>query len=194
MHNTPIGVQELKCSRWLFGFTLAELLVTLMIFSFLSLITIAFYSGFQSRQFVSLKAWEVKRSLELARSIAITQRKKIKLCMAIDYHCVAINGTQLLIFSDDNANHQWSQDERIYRNISLDGITIKLSASGRKFIRFKPTGESMESGNFLICDSDKSDYAKQVIVYLTGSIRFSKDINLDGYDDKKGRSIICPYG
>jgi prepilin-type N-terminal cleavage/methylation domain-containing protein len=55
------------------GFTLVELLVTLMIFSSLSLLVVPSYFGYQSRQAISLKAWEIKRALELARSIAASE-------------------------------------------------------------------------------------------------------------------------
>ena len=66
-----------------------------------------------------------------------------------------------------------------------------MSASGRSFIRFKPTGESMESGNIALCDREKTDFAKQVIIFHSGRIRISQGQDADGYDEKIGRKLIC---
>jgi len=176
----------------LFGFTLAELLVTLMIFSCLSLMVIPSYFEYQNRHSLSMKAWEIKRALELARSIAVSQNKEIKVCPAtLDHRCAIESGVRLLVFNDSNSDHQWHQDERIYKDIGIDEFNITLSASRRKYIRFKPSGESRESGNILVCNADKSDFARQIIVFYSGRIRLSKDTDLDGYDNKSGRSIIC---
>jgi len=166
--------------------------VTLMIFSCLSLLVIPSYFGYQSRQNVSLKAWEIKRALELARSIAVEKNTQIKACPShLNYACMAELGDRFLVFEDSNSNHQWDKDESIYKDIRVEDFTIKISAAGRPFFRFKSTGESMESGNILVCNLLKTDFAKQVIVFRSGRIRMSKDTNLDGYDEKSGRSISC---
>lgn len=178
----------------IYGLSLLELLVTLLVFSCLSLMVIPSFINYQSRQGTSLKTWEIKRALDLARSFAISKLKPVKACPTnLNFACIAESGVRFLVFDDANRNHIWDGDESIFKDIGMDDFNIKLSASGRAFIRFKPTGESMESGNILVCDSHKSDYARQVIVYQSGRIRMSKDTNLDGYDDKSGSNIICKW-
>ena len=177
-----------------YGFTLIELMVVLLIFSSLSMVAVPSYVEHQERQATSVKALEVRRMLEFARNIAITKNKEIKVCLATsDYRCTKENGNRLLLFYDQNTNHQWNESEQKYRDISIESWALKLSVSGgRRYMRFKPTGESKESGNILVCDKKVgSDYGRQVIVFRSGQIRVSKDDNLDGYDDKSGHSIVC---
>jgi len=174
------------------GFTLVELLVTLMIFSLLSLLTLPSYSAFQNRQVVRLKAWEIKRALELARSIAVVEHKQVKACLAgLNYACVSNLGHRFLVFNDGNSNHQRDKHEPIYKEIQIDDFTLSLSASGRPFVRFKPSGESMESGNIQVCNSKKTDFSKQIVFIYSGRIRMSKDDNMDGYDEKSGSKLTC---
>lgn len=171
-----------------------ELLVVLMVFSCLSIMVIPSYFDYQNRHKVGLKAWEVKRSLELARSIAVAKYRRVKACPADEnYVCVSQLAKRFLVFIDVNADHQWSSGEPKYKDIAIGDFKIKLSAVGRPFIRFKPTGESMESGNIMICNPSKSDFARQVIVFSSGRIRFSIDKNADGYDEKSGIPIDCKY-
>lgn len=176
------------------GFTLMELMVVLLVFSSLSMFVVPSFVKFQERQATSIKALEVQRILEFARNIAITKNKEVKVCLATsDYRCTQEKGIRLLVFHDQNINHQWNEAEQKYRDISIESLALKLSVSGgRRYIRFKQTGESKESGNILVCDKKKgSDYGRQVIVFRSGQIRISKDGNLDGYDDKSGHSIVC---
>jgi hypothetical protein len=43
----------------------------------------------------------------------------------------------------------------------------------------------------MICNPLKSDFARQVIVFRSGRIRFSIDKNTDGYDERLGKPIDC---
>jgi Tfp pilus assembly protein FimT len=169
-------------------------LIAITIFSLLSALVLPANFGHQNRRAVSLKSWEIKRSLELARSIAVAKYRRVKACPADEnYVCVSQLAKRFLVFIDVNADHQWSSGEPKYKDIAIGDFKIKLSAVGRPFIRFKPTGESMESGNIMICNPSKSDFARQVIVFSSGRIRFSIDKNADGYDEKSGIPIDCKY-
>lgn len=177
------------------AFTLIELLLVLIIFSILSLLIIPSYFGYQNRQAISLKAWEIKTALQLARSIAIAEYTQIKACPAsLNYKCLSDLGAKFLVFQDINNNHQWDKNEPIYKDISIEQFKTQLSASGRSFIRFKPSGESMESGNLAICDPGKTDFAKRIIFFHSGRVRLSKDNNADGYDEESGQKLTCEKG
>lgn len=187
-------ISNLNIRSYLLGFTLIELMIVLLVFSCLSLITVPSYLEHQERQETSLKAAEIKRIVEFARNIAITRNRETKVCLATsDYRCVKSQASRIVLFHDQNLDHQWTESEQIFRDISTETFSLKLSASGgRRYIRFKPTGESKESGNILVCNQKTAtDYGRQVIVYFSGQIRLSKDSDLDGYDDKSGHSIVC---
>ena len=62
----------------MYGFTLVELMIALLVFSSLSMVAVPSFVEFQERQAISIKALEVKRMLEFARNIAITKTKKSK--------------------------------------------------------------------------------------------------------------------
>ena len=184
--------RELIIINKLHAFTLIELLLTIMILSVLTLLVLPSYFGYQSRYAVSLKAWEIKTALELARSIAIAQYTQIKVCpVNSDFRCVPHSGTNLIVFKDSNNNHQWNKNEHLYKQIAIEQFNTKLSASGRPFIRLKQNGESMESGNIALCDPEKTDFAKQVIFFHSGRVRISQDQDADGYDEKIGRKLMC---
>lgn len=174
------------------GFSITELLVVLTIFCCLSLVVIPSYFDLHNRQNVGLKAWEIKRSLELARSVAVAEYRSVKACPADENDtCVSGLGKRFLVFGDSNADDQWNSDEPIYKSIAIGGFNVRLSATGRPFIRFKSSGEAMESGNVMICNPLTTDYARQVIVFVSGRIRVSEDTDADGYDEKSAKAINC---
>jgi Tfp pilus assembly protein FimT len=169
------------------GYSLAELLVALVVMSFLATLLMPSYSGFKTRRAISYKVWEIKRSLEFARSIAVTRHMQIKACMSdVNYRCVKRFGTRLVVFFDRNKDHQWTPDESIFRDTEIGEFDIKLSASGRAYVRYKRSGESLESGNFLVCSADAGDFGRKVIFFYSGRIRLSKDADKDGCDVTSG--------
>ena len=183
---------KLRASGGALGFTFVELLVGLVILSLLLSLAFPSYSAYKARRSVSLKAWEIKRLLEFGRSVAVTQNTQIKICTStVTYQCVKEFGRRLLVFEDLDHNHRWAVDEPIYRNVDLGDFQIKLSASRRAYIRFKGSGESLESGNFLICSARADDFGRQVIIFRTGRIRLSRDRDHNGYDDRLGYQIVC---
>ena len=124
--------------RKLSAFTLIKLLLTLTIFSMLTVLTFPSYFGYRDRHAISLKAWEIKTALELARSMAILKHRQIKACPASsNYRCRSHSGARFLVFEDSNGNHQWEKHEPIYKYVAIGQFKTKLSASGRSFVRFK---------------------------------------------------------
>ena len=174
------------------GYSLIELLVSLTIIVCLMSLLFPSLSSVNNRRAVSLKVWEIKRTLEYARSLAVTQNRLITVCItAEDHRCIKENGSRLLVFDDQNIDYQWTPGEPIHRDVNLAKAQVKLSASGRSYVRFEGSGASRGSGNFLVCMSGAGDFGRQVIFFYSGRIRLSKDNNRDGYDDRSGSPVIC---
>ena len=80
---------KLRASKSALGFTFVELLVSLIVLSLPLTLAFQSYSAYKARRLVSLKAWEIKRLLELGRSIAVIQNVQIKISTATAiYQCV----------------------------------------------------------------------------------------------------------
>ena len=175
------------------GFSLIELLVCIGIVSALLTISLPSMKSFTGRQRVAVQISEIRSALLLARSLAVMEDEIWKVCMLdIGQKCIKQNGTSLAVFRDDNNDNQLGHDEKRKEFSSIEGVKIKFSASNRPYIRFKITGESMESGNFQVCASDPTfDQGRQVIIYRSGRIRLSKDTNGDGYHESWSGSITC---
>lgn len=175
------------------GYSLLEVLISLSLLLFLSFLLVPSFTELKARRVVSLKVWEIKRTMEYARSLAITQNTAMLLCTATEtYQCVQRNGSRLVVFNDQNEDYQWSADEPLYRDVDLGDALIELSISGgRAYMKLSSSGRIGGSGNFQICMPGAGDFGRQVIFYYSGRIRLSKDSNGDGYDEKSGSSIRC---
>ena len=175
------------------GFTLAELLVSMAILAALAALAAPSFNNLLNRQAISHQAWEVRRALELARSLAVAEQQVWKVCMAdLNLQCVKQQGQRLLVFRDSNNDHLVNGQDKLQLNLQIQSRNIRLSASGRSYIRFKGSGEALDSGNFLFCGNDKtSQYGRQTIVFRSGRVRLSTDTDGDSYDDAGGKKIIC---
>lgn len=175
------------------GFSLIELLVCIGILSVLLTISLPSMTSITGHQRVAAQISEIRNALQLARSLAVMEGEIWKVCMLdAQQNCVKQNGESLAVFRDDNNDNQIDHTEKRLKTSSIEGVNIKLSASNRAYIRFKITGESMESGNFQVCASDSNVIkGRQVIIYRSGRIRLSKDTNQDGYHESSSGVIKC---
>ena len=192
-HNNSASSKSTYNSNSDKGFTLAELLVSMAILAVLAALAVPSFNNLLNRQAISQQAWEVRRALELARGLAVAEQQVWKVCMAdLNLQCVKQQGQRLLVFRDSNNDHLVNGQDKLQLNLQIQSRNIRLSASGRSYIRFKGSGEALDSGNFLFCGNDKSSqYGRQTIVFRSGRVRLSTDTDGDSYDDAGGKKISC---
>ena len=184
-----LGMNSHRARR---GLTLVELIVGLAIMAVLLGLASPSFKSFFDRQIIRHQVWELRRGLELARGLAVAQQQIWKVCMATDnHHCVKQGGQRLLVFQDNNSDHQVDATDNLQLDLHNASTIVTLSASGRSYVRFKASGEAMDSGNFLVCAKGGDDYGRKAIVYRSGRVRLSKDTDGDGYDDSGGVRITC---
>lgn len=73
------------------AFTLLELVVTLAITSILVSLTAPSWSRFIAERNVNLQVWELRRTLELARGLAVPQHLVWKVCIIVVRTMVSTN-------------------------------------------------------------------------------------------------------
>jgi type IV fimbrial biogenesis protein FimT len=178
------------------GFTLIQLLFCLAIISILVSVSLPSTTAAVADQKITSQIYDIRNALKLAQNLAITQGETVTACLIdINGHCVSENGDAIAVFIDANDNHQLDNGEIVVSEAVIAGTTVVLSASGRNksYVRFKPVGSAMESGNFLVCnDNPVLGTGRKVVFYYSGRIYLSSDTNGDGFHDVNGNKVECP--
>lgn len=176
------------------GFTIVELMVTVAIAAILLAVAVPSFTSFAQKRAISQKTVQVRNALELARGLAQSQRQILTVCTVNSSNsCVSTGGLRLLVFLDLDLSYGFNAGDSLHQDIDINSIALKMSASGRPYIRFARSGEAMESGNLEVCSTNQAiDYGRRAIVFRSGRIRLSSDSDGDGYDDTGGTKIDCP--
>lgn len=131
---------SLYYSNDLQGFTLIELVLTLMILATLSAIAAPSFIE-------TLQNWEAKQirsqltnAFRTAKTHSYRQRQNTILCLAdADYQCHKQAEDYLLIFTDTDNNHQYDKATNLIilqQPLQLDYGRLYLTAGGRHYIKF----------------------------------------------------------
>ncbi|MDG0968507.1 MAG: GspH/FimT family pseudopilin [Porticoccaceae bacterium] len=178
------------------GFTLLELLFCLAIISILVSLSFSSNTAAVADQKIISQIYDIRNALKLAQTLAITRGETVTACLIdVNGHCVSENGDAIAVFIDTNDNHQLDNSEIVVSEAVISGTTVVLSASGhnKSYVRFKPVGSAMESGNFLVCnDNPALGTGRKVVFYYSGRIYLSSDTNGDGFHDVNGNKVECP--
>jgi len=169
------------------GFTLAELLVTLAVFSILVTVGVPSFNQtlLNNRQVSSLNI--LVGSMQLARSEAIVQNRRVTLCGSDDGQtCGNSWSNGWVVFVDGDGDGQVNGTEVVLRSvndISRLGITPGGIANN---LMYRPNGRMMvnnniraNTGQFTVCDIRGAEYARTIVVDSSGRPRASK-YNIDG--------------
>lgn len=157
------------------GFTLLELVVTMVVVIVLTLIAAPTFDQWQARQRMNAALHAMHQDLLAARSHAI----------ALGAQVVACPGSPLsgcrddsdwsggwLVFHDIDADREFDPTEPLLRNTpAMERIAI-MSASSRRSLRFYPNGTAPGSnGSIWFCGARGPDHAKRLVLSNVGRIR-----------------------
>jgi len=155
------------------GFTLLELIFTVLITSFLFTIAIPGFHTFILNNQLITQANTVLGSLALARSEALKRGRRVTVCASSDaIHCSDSWHSGWIVFTDtDDNNIVGSADTvvRIYDALP-PGSTLIGNTPVSSTITFNARGRSV-AGTLFLCDRRGADHARSIVIAATGRSR-----------------------
>jgi type IV fimbrial biogenesis protein FimT len=169
------------------GFTLFELLITLVIVSFALAMAIPPLEKSLQRNIVYADSKELLHLVKLARQSAVFGSIRVVVC-AIDssQRCTRDWSQDLLVFTDSNRNNQLDGQDRIVKRWQQGKRRSKLHwrGFGPGYLRFRQSGAAAENGAFTLCPVDGDiRNARQLVVNRVGRAYISRDRDGDGIAD-----------
>ena len=173
------------------GFTLLELLTTLVIGSILVAAAIPSYLSLHERSRMAASVNLFMSHLYQARSEAIKRKRYVTLCPSSNgTDCIA-DYTQwaqgYIVFIDSNKDKERDTGEQVlsYYEGEDDKLIIHSSSNYRKVVTYYPTGRAWGFNTTIrICSKIRDDYNRTVIIASTGRPRLSKVM-------PDGRKVVC---
>ena len=185
------------------GFTLIELLITLTILAILLGIAGPWFNDLKQQQESTAAINQLVGSIQITRNAAISMHATVTLCprsAGNRYICGKRNQWQAgaLAFLDENSNGRVDGDETIIQRfppLIKGSITYWRSFRNRSFLQINSRGiTNWQNGNLLYCPpGDDPKFARQIIISVTGRVRFARDNDHDGIvEDARGKPVSCP--
>jgi type IV fimbrial biogenesis protein FimT len=123
-------------------------------------------------------------SIHQARSTAVTTNGRVTICPSSGgTNCEAVGWNNgWIVFSDRDSDRTVDNDETIISSSGrIEGLTFQ-SGQFATFLMYRPNGRVMNaslngsSGSFTVCDKRGADYAKVMIIDLSGRPRLGRTL------------------
>jgi type IV fimbrial biogenesis protein FimT len=180
--SNPHGYHAARAS---FGFTLIELMVTIVVGAILITMAVPAFQNFLRNDRQWTTANSLVMSLNAARSEAIKQDTSVSVCPTA-------NGTSC------SASSTWSQGWIVLSSVSGSTPALTVSplatgttlteASGLTAVTFLSTGMVSAQAAFTLCDARGATQARYVQVGPTGSIASATNVG----QTMSGAALSCP--
>lgn len=197
------------------GFTLLELIITIVILSIIMLIGIPSFRTLIADSRLTSQVNEVSSVINFARSEAAkVDEATISVCPVNDPDAATPNcsggtdwagGWAVILDVDGDGNLDAGDGDRLLRVYqSLSGgntmAVTGLSSGDGSLIQFSGNGfpvppslGASAAGTATLCDDRGKDRARAVVVNVSGQIRLARDGDNDGVlNDHNGANVTCP--
>lgn len=163
------------------GYSLIELVVSIVIGTLLAVTGIPWFYTFVQNQRITTEVNRIIGHLHLARTAAITTGTSVVVCKSeTGTDCVAQVprgadwNSGWIVFIDKNDNGIREPEERLLQARSTIGrqITMTFNQPGR--IRYSPMGHA-RTGTLTVCDHRGARFAKAITLYWTGRARLTAE-------------------
>ena len=164
------------------GFTLIELMISVGLTGLLLSMAVPALDIFVSNARQTGAINDFVSSIHQARSVAVTTNQRVTICPSSNgTNCEAVGWNNgWIVFADPDSDRNVDNDETVIATkAAVDGLTLQ-SGEFATFLMYRPNGRVMNaslngsSGAFTVCDDRGADYAKVMIIDLSGRPRLSK--------------------
>ncbi len=186
--NNNNELPPLKSNNKALGFSLIEVLVAIFIAGIALTIAVPNLSTFTVRMRVDNEVYQIQRLLMTTRNAAINSGVQARLCpLAPDNTCANNNNWsgRIGVFTDDQLIKE--------REAIKQGDLLQFAFNQ---VIYAPSGQLAinNSGNFSYCPQGRPDFARAIILSLSGRTFLSQDTNGDGLDQDRQNvsiNIVC---
>lgn len=159
------------------GFTLYELLITLVLVALLASLAIPSFSGTIARQRQTVEIDALFHAIHLARKESIMRRKVVSLCPSRDGQDCSqnrdwSNGWLMFENRDRDSPPRVDKDETVLLDRRV-GKGVRISAN-RKGFTLRATFLRATNGTFVFCDPENRISPKALVVSYTGRPRVAR--------------------
>jgi len=178
------------------GFTLIELMVTLVVFGMVIGVGVPKLLKFIDYHKSASSINSFIRVLRLGRLYSLENRRSYTVCALKNDLCSRSWQGEYTVFEDINHNAVLDDDETVVWNasdLSEYGEWTKKRDS-QAYVRFDESGHAFSSATtFLYCpDSQLQEHARQVIINFQGRIRIQSYLTSRGTPYASARPLHCP--
>lgn len=159
------------------GFTLFELLITMLLIALISSLAVPSLAGSMARQRQTVEINALFHAIHLARKESIMRRKVVSLCPSLDgLKCTPGRdwSTGWLMFEnkDGDSPPRIDDDEPVLANHRV-GDHVRISVN-RKGFTLRATFLRATNGTFVFCDPKQRITPKALVVSYTGRPRVAR--------------------